>query len=109
MITLKLKIGKAVIEYQAEKMESIHKFSNVWGGVPDKCSCGSDNIYPSFMETKEGYRYCKIKCKDCSATYTIKQTKNGDYFLDPKEKFEVYQKEQGSQSGAPQSEDDIPF
>ena len=92
MITYKIKIGKGMLEFQANDMKMIHKWSDVWGALPSKCSCGSDDIHLSFTKTQEGYEYCKLKCKHCGATYTIKQSKAGEYFIDSKEKFEVYQK-----------------
>lgn len=98
MITYKIKIGKGMLEFQANDMKTIHKWSDVWGALPSKCSCGSDDIHLSFTKTQEGFEYCKLKCKHCGATYTIKQSKAGEYFIDPKEKFEVYKKPQHNQA-----------
>lgn len=108
MIVYKVKIGKGMLEFQGNRMEDVHKWGHVWGGLPDKCSCGSDDIHLAFMESKEGFRFCKLKCKDCTATYTIKQNKQGEYFIDPNEKFQVFQKNQNQ----PQSfndASDVPF
>jgi hypothetical protein len=92
MITLKIKVGKGMLEYQADTMKKIHAWSNTWGSLPDKCTCESDDIFLAFTKTTEGYEYCKLKCKKCGATYTIKQNKQNEYYIDPEEKFEVYQK-----------------
>jgi len=106
MITLKLKIGKGMLEFQANTMQEIHQWSEIWGALPDKCTCGSDNIYLSFMKTQEGYEYLKLKCKDCGATYTIKKNKKNEYFIDPSEKFVKFQKGQSSNTS---KDDNVPF
>jgi hypothetical protein len=89
-----VKIGKGMLEFQAQNMKDVHKWGNVWAALPSMCSCGSDDIHLAFTKTQDGYEYCKVKCKKCGATYTIKQSKAGEYFLDSKEKFEKYVKQQ---------------
>jgi len=108
VITLKIKIGNSMLEYQAETMEKVHRFSNIWGGLPESCSCGSKDIFLAFTETQEGFKYCKLKCKKCESTYTIKQNKKNEYYIDPNEKFVKFQKGQGSQS-SPQPQEESPF
>lgn len=106
MITYKIKIGKGMLEFSGNSMKDIHKWGNIWGAIPEKCSCGKDNIYLGYMATKEGYEYLKVKCKDCGATYTIKQNRAGEYYVDADEKFETYG---GGSREAPPNFDDIPY
>ena len=93
MIIYKVKIGKGMLEFQGNNMKDVHKWGNIWGALPDKCSCGSDDIHLAYISTKDGFEYLKLKCKKCKATFTIKKNKEGEYYIDANEKFEQYNKE----------------
>jgi len=87
-----------MLEFQENDMKEIHKWSNVWGALPAACQCGNNDIFLAFTKTQEGYEYCKLKCKKCGATYTIKENRAHEYYIDPEEKFEVYQRPQHEQN-----------
>lgn len=90
MITLKIKIGQCMLEYQNADIKSIHRFSAIYGMLPQKCDCcKSTNIFLSH-KTPKGNDYYTIACKDCNAELTFHQKKEGGFYLVAGEKMIVY-------------------
>ena len=93
MITLRVKIGKSVLEYQAEDMKKVHAFSSVYAALPDKCDvCGSEDVFLSWKNPKEN-DYYTINCKKCGAELALHQRKTGGFYIVAGEKMEVYNPE----------------
>ena len=111
MYTLKLKIGKSVLEIQANDLKEICKKSAVLGMLPDKCdNCSGENLYLFHKAPKEN-DYYGIACKDCGAELLLHQKKAGGFYMVAGEKMSVYQKaEQEGNSAYPEPEsEEIPF
>ena len=90
MFTIKFKVGNGMLEYQAPDMKTIHKFSAIYGGMPDVCdNCKGKNIFLSHKSPKENDFYT-LKCKDCGAELQFHQKKAGGMYLKYGEKMEVY-------------------
>jgi len=98
MHTLKIKIGKAMLEYQANDMEDIHKFHSYMGMLPEVCdSCQSQNIFLNHRQVigKEGdkagkvFNYYGVRCKDCGATLNFQKSDTG-YYISWDKKMEKY-------------------
>jgi len=120
MITLKLKIGKGMLEYQANHAKDIHKFSAIYGALPEICGlCQSSDIFLSHKSPK-GNDYYTVTCKSCGAELTLHQKKEGGFYLKYDDKFVKYEKTeqtskpdtQSSVEGfpdAPENNPDVPF
>ena len=121
MITYKLKIGKGMLEFQAQTMKDIHKFGAVYSALPEICdNCQSDNIHLSF-KSPSGNDYYTIKCKACGAELALHQYKDGGFYVVAGEKMTVYVKPEDNQPvgsnaqklndtfNKPNSDDNIPF
>jgi len=90
MFTLKVKIGRGELTFQAPNEKSIFRASAVYGGLPDKCDCcQSDDLYLSFKNPK-GNDYYSIKCKSCGAELNLHQKKEGGFYLVDGEKMTKY-------------------
>lgn len=106
MYTLKLKIGKSVLEIQASDLRDICKKSAVLGMLPDKCdNCSEENLYLFHKAPKEN-DYYGIACKDCGAELLLHQKKAGGFYMVAGEKMSVYKP--SGQPGNDESEE-IPF
>ena len=89
-------IGKSKISCEAHQMKEIHKFSSVWGMLPNKCDeCGSDHVY-LYHKNPEGNDYYGIKCKDCGAELNLHQKKLGGFYIKNGEKMQVYRANNGT-------------
>jgi hypothetical protein len=111
MITLKLKIGNSVIEYSGEDVKKVHKFSAVYGMLPDKCdACGSVNIFLSH-KSPGGNDYFGIACKSCGAELNFHQKKEGGFYVKRGEKMEVYKSdvEKSKETPLDNNDKDVPF
>lgn len=108
MPILKIKIGNSELEFQDNDMNEVHKFSSIWGSLPNACqACGSLNVALGHrsVKTAEGqiYQYCTFVCKDCKAELTIKKNTNGQYYIERDAVMAVYQKPQsGNQQNVQQ-------
>lgn len=92
MFTLKLKIGKSMLEAQFNTMKPVHEFCSVYGALPSVCdACQSDDIYLSHKSPKDN-DYYTIVCKSCGAELALHQKKDGKgFYIKRGEKMEVYQ------------------
>jgi DNA-directed RNA polymerase subunit RPC12/RpoP len=91
MYVFKMKIGNNVIEVHEDSFSSICKNVALLSYIPKKCDkCGSENLYPHYNKANDGTEYFKIRCSDCSAELRFHQRKAGGYYIDTKEKMEVY-------------------
>lgn len=113
MITLKLKIGRGMLEGQFNDVKSAHKFSAIYGAMPRICdACKSDDIYLSHKNIK-GNEYFTINCKACGAELSLHQKKEGGFYLKYDEKMTKFQPSQQPAQQQPQdpyqSDEDIPF
>lgn len=127
MITLKLRIGKGMLEFQGNNSRDAHKFSAIYGALPNVCdNCKSDDIFLSYKSPK-GNDYYTLTCKKCNAELVLHQKKEGGFYLKYGEKMTVYQTNGTSQGGetpegfdkavneeklkehSEQAKDDIPF
>lgn len=114
MITIKIKIGKTMLEGQFNDVKSAHKFSAIYGALPNVCdACGKDNIYLSHKNIKDN-EYFTIVCKDCGAELSLHQKKvGGGFYVKFGDKMKVFQVNQEQQTNdpyqAPTQEEDIPF
>jgi hypothetical protein len=99
MINLKIKIGNSVLEFQANTMKEIHKFSAIYGMLPSKCdACKSPEIFLNHKAPK-GNDYFGLRCKTCGAELTLHQKKEGGFFIKQGEKMEVYKPENNQAAG----------
>lgn len=90
MIKLKLKIGQGMLEYEDADIKTIHRFSAIYGMLPEVCdACGSNNIFLSYKNPK-GNDYYTIACKKCGAELAFHQKKEGGFYLVAGEKMTVY-------------------
>lgn len=90
MITYKIKLGRGMLEFQAQTIKDVHKFSAIYGALPNKCdACQSDDVFLSYKSPK-GNDYYTLKCKSCNAELTFHQLKEGGFFIKDDEKMTVY-------------------
>lgn len=110
MLTLKIKIGRTQLEFEAEDVKKIHRFSSVYGALPEKCdACKSDDIFLSW-KSPEGFNFYVVKCKSCGAELLIHEKKDGGgFYVKADEKMEKYIPKQGEEKKQKQEEDQIPF
>lgn len=81
-ITLQKKIGETTFIFTIENENDFKAlfFAGGLASAPIKCGkCQSENIHLTSNKAKE-YTYVKIKCRDCDATNTLGQYKDGDGF-----------------------------
>ena len=93
MVRIQLKVGKGVLTYEAEGMDikSVHRFSSIYGMLPNKCDvCEKDDIFLSW-KSPSGNDYYTIVCNDCGAELAFHQKKEGGFYLIKGEKMEVWQ------------------
>jgi hypothetical protein len=94
MITLKLKIGKNLLEYQAENLKDVFRFSSILGALPEVCdNCQSQDVFLNYRKTKENFDYYLYTCKKCGAEITFGQKKEGGFFIKSGDKMRIYKKE----------------
>ena len=90
MITLKIKVGSSMLEYEAEDIKKIHKFASLYGALPQVCDCcGKPTIYLNFKSPKDN-DYYGIKCSSCGAELTFHQLKEGGFYTKAGEMMEQY-------------------
>lgn len=120
MIQLKLKVGKSELLFDATNAKDIHRFSAIYGALPDVCdACKSEDIYLSH-KAPSGNDYYMLKCKKCGAELNFHQKKEGGFYVKYGEKMQVYVPEKNggatAGNGAPKTaaasghdDDAIPF
>ena len=77
MITLKLKVGKAVVEVTGKNEKEVIEDASIFYEMP--CSCGlckSNNIGFRHRAHKD-YSFYELLCLDCLATFAFGQRKEG--------------------------------
>jgi DNA-directed RNA polymerase subunit RPC12/RpoP len=101
-----------VLEFQANDVRDIHKFSSLYGLMPNRCdNCNSENIYLSYKNPK-GNDYYTIACRDCGAELSLHQKKEGGFYLVAGEKMAIYSPNQPQMNQQPNygnSLDNVPF
>lgn len=92
MVTIKLRIGRSMLEMQANNEKDIHKFCAIYGALPNVCdNCQSDDIYLSHKSPK-GNDYYTLVCKKCNASMRIHQKKEDKgFYVVAEEKMVIYQ------------------
>jgi hypothetical protein len=111
MIEITLKLGRGSIKYQDSRLENIHKFSSIYGALPDKCdNCSSDNLFLNYKAPK-GNDYYSIACKDCKAELNLHQKKDGGFYVVAGEKMTIYKgkQENNNQDQGEQKSNSLPF
>ena len=70
--TMVKQVGDAVFEFVGDSSEfedemDWHKRMSYYSSLPEVCeNCESSNIVLRYSQTKEGYEYAKVECRDCS-------------------------------------------
>ena len=108
MFTIKMKFGSAMIEYQDTDIKKIHRFSSVWGMLPQICVCCKSPNVILYFKSPGGNDYYGVKCKDCGAEKMLhqhKEEKGGGFYSKPKDKMEVWQ---GKKEERPEEAPDSP-
>ena len=111
MFTLKLKFGNGMLEYQNSDIKAVHKFSAIWGALPQICQvCQGKNVILNY-KSPGGNDYYGIKCLDCGAELNLHQKKEGGFYAKADDKMKVWEGTSESSDDAPQKakNEDIPF
>ena len=118
MITLKVKLGKTMIEYQGQDFKTVCDFSTLLGMMPEKCGkCGRENIY-LYHKAPKGNDYYGVACKDCGAEFNFHQKKEGGFYIRHDDVWQKFGEDNAGQGGGQQPrggqeteefDDDVPF
>jgi len=112
---LKIKLGNKTLEISGEGADKdIIKNLAIWCSLPEKCSCGSENI-GLYYKNPKGNDYYGLKCQDCMAEFIIHQFRDkSGFYIKAEDKWEIWQSnESGASEKAPETQaaedDTIPF
>jgi len=92
MFTLKLKFGNGMLEYQSPDIKTVHKFSAIWGALPQTCQvCQGKNVILNH-KSPGGNDYYGIRCIDCGAELNLHQKKEGGgFYIKSDDKMKVWE------------------
>ncbi len=84
------KIGNVGYSFQVENEKAFDVLAeaSIFGDIPEKCGlCESENVHLNFNQTKDGFKFLKVICKDCNGRSQLGSYKTGGYFW---KNFEQY-------------------
>lgn len=91
--------NKLVFEQEVNSNTDFFKAVSFYSQLPSVCgNCKSQEIYPSFKVTKDGYEYSKIECYDCKHELSFGQYRNGNGSLFSKNVWTLPEFKQKDQS-----------
>jgi hypothetical protein len=93
MIVVKRQIGKCMIEAHVPDMKAAHKWSAVWGRLPQACTlCGNNDVI-LFHKSPGGNDYYSLKCNNekCGAELTLHQFKDDKgFYITDDDSFKIW-------------------